>query len=98
MTPYWTSPDGSQVWCGDTLVVLNHLRSQGRRFGCVIMDPPFASGSRTEASKPGSGAMVRGQRWADRPIDCDQMTTTGFIWLVHRLAAVAQPRWSARIL
>lgn len=87
MTPYWQSPDKSiAVYNADTLVALDHLRSQGRRFACVIADPPYASGSRTEASRPASGAMVRGQRWADRPIDCDQMTTTGFVWLMRETA------------
>lgn len=87
MTPYWLSPDGAlQVFHADTLVALAHLRASGRRFQCVIMDPPFASGTRTETSKATSGAMVRGQRWADRLIDCDQMTTTGFIWLMRETA------------
>jgi site-specific DNA-methyltransferase (adenine-specific) len=86
MKPYWQSSDGSEVWHGDTLQVLAALRAAGRRFGTIIMDPPFASGTRTETSKATSGAMVRGQRWADRPIDCDQMTTTGFIWLMRETA------------
>jgi len=85
--PYWTSEDGAiTVYHADTLRALAHLRSQGRRFRCVVMDPPYASGSRTETAKATSGAMVRGRRWADRPIDCDQMTTTGFVWLMRETA------------
>lgn len=82
--PYYQSQDGAtMVYCSDVLSALRHLAALKRRFRCVIMDPPYASGSRTEASKPSSGAMVRGKRWADRPIDCDQMTTTGFIWFMR---------------
>ena len=84
MKPYWVSDDGAiEVWNEDTLIALDHFRSLGRSFRCVIMDPPYASGSRTETGKATSGAMVRGRRWADRPIDCDQMTTTGFVWLMR---------------
>jgi DNA modification methylase len=87
MIPYWQSDDRAfTVYNSDTLVALDHLRGGGRRFRCVIMDPPYASGSRTETEKATSGAMVRGKRWADRPIDCDQMTTTGFVWLMRETA------------
>ncbi len=85
MTPYYEA-DGIVVYNADTLVALEHLRANGARFQAVIMDPPYASGSRTETSKATSGAMVRGKRWADRPIDCDQMTTTGFVWLLRETA------------
>ncbi len=85
MRPYYEA-DGITVYNADTLVALDHLRAQGRRFRCVIMDPPYASGSRTETGKATSGAMVRGKKFADRPIDCDQMTTTGFVWLMRETA------------
>lgn len=32
----------------------------------VLTDPPYASGSRTEASRVASGAMLRAGRFADR--------------------------------
>lgn len=87
MKPYWQSGDGAlEVFHADTLVALAGMRAAGRRFKAVMMDPPYASGSRTETAKATSGAMVRGRRWADRPIDCDQMTTTGFIWLMRETA------------
>jgi len=87
VTPYWQSPDGAiTVYHSDTIVALDPLRSQGLRSQAVMMDPPYASGSRTETAKATSGAMVRGKRWADRPIDCDQMTTTGFVWLMRETA------------
>ncbi len=85
MKPYYDA-DGITVYHADALVALDHLRRQGRVFRCAIMDPPYASGSRTETSKPTSGAMVRGKRFGNRPIDCDQMTTTGFIWLMRETA------------
>lgn len=85
--PYYQTDDGAvTVYHADVLVALDHLLEQGRRFKCVVMDPPYASGARTEASKPSSGAMVRGRRWNAKPIDCDQMTTTGFVWLMRETA------------
>lgn len=47
------------------------------------MDPPYASGARTEAQKKTSGAMLRNQRWNQKPITNDQMTTPGFIWFLR---------------
>ena len=48
-----------------------------------IMDPPYASGARSEANKKASGSMVRGEKWASRPIENDQMTTVGFVWFMR---------------
>lgn len=31
--------------------------------------------------------MVRGQRWSQKPIENDQMTTTGFVWFIRELAS-----------
>jgi len=56
-----------------------------------VTDPPYASGARTEANKPSSGAMVRGQRWNSRPIENDQMTTTGFVWLIREVCQAVRP-------
>jgi site-specific DNA-methyltransferase (adenine-specific) len=78
------------VFQADALLALQNLHENGRRFQCAVMDPPYASGSRTETSKPSSGAMVRGKRWANRPIDCDQMTTTGFVWLMREVALIVR--------
>lgn len=89
MTPYYDH-DGATVYHADALETLDHLRANGARFQCIAMDPPYASGSRTETGKATSGAMVRGRRWADRPIDCDQMTTTGFVWLIRETALAAR--------
>lgn len=79
MTPYYQ--DGAvTIYHGDTL---NALAELGICVDAVITDPPYASGSRMEASKSSSGAMLRAGRFADRPIELDQMTTTGFVWLMR---------------
>lgn len=85
MTSYYSEP-GIEIYHGDALEVLHALRAEGRRFHAVCMDPPFASGTRTEAKKGSSGAMVRAGRFADKPIENDQMTTSGFIWLMRETA------------
>jgi site-specific DNA-methyltransferase (adenine-specific) len=84
VTPYYD--DGSHViYHGDTLEVLAALSGVGLEVDAVVTDPPYASGTRTESGKPSSGAMMRGQRWAAKPIDLDQMTTTGFVWLMRQI-------------
>ena len=85
---------GRARWCvveGDCLDVL--LAEPACAFDAVVMDPPYASGARTEAAKPArGGGMVRSARWANRPIDCDQMTTPGFVWTIRTLALALTPR------
>lgn len=83
MKPYYDQ-DGITIYHGDCFSV--PIPTEVAAF---IMDPPYASGTRHEASKPSSGAMVRGGRFADRPIDLDQMTTTGFVWLMREIAMLA---------
>ena len=90
MTPYYTNERGIAIYHGDALEVLAALDLP--EIHAVAMDPPYASGARTEAAKQTSGAMVRGGRWAHRPIDCDQMTTAGFVWLMRELALALYPR------
>ena len=80
--------DGVTIYHGDALEVLDEL---GTPVDAVLTDPPYASGTRKEAGKPGSGAMLRGGRFADHPIDLDQMTTTGFIWLMRQTALRCYP-------
>jgi site-specific DNA-methyltransferase (adenine-specific) len=65
---------------GDALAVLRDLDEPVH---AMVTDPPYASGARTEAKKVSSGAMLRGGRFADKPIENDQMTSTGFVWLVR---------------
>jgi site-specific DNA-methyltransferase (adenine-specific) len=82
VTPYYTD-DSVVIYHGDALDVIADLEGG---VDAVITDPPYASGTRLEASKSSSGAMLRAGRFADRPIDLDQMTTTGFVWLLRAVA------------
>jgi site-specific DNA-methyltransferase (adenine-specific) len=77
MTPYYQD-DAVTIYHGDCREILPTLGP----VDTVVTDPPYASGSRTEAGKNSSGSMVRGQRWAAKPIENDQMTTIGFVWLL----------------
>lgn len=97
MKPYYED-DAVTIYHADTLRVLEHLVDEDMSIDAVITDPPYASGSRTEASKSSSGAMLRGNteraartRFAERPIDLDQMTTQGFIWLMRAVALDCYP-------
>lgn len=86
MKPYYQ--DGScTIYHGDALDVLSGLAVD---IHAVIMDPPYASGTRAEAKKSVSGQMLRGKRFAN-PIENDQMTTPGFIWLMREVASALRP-------
>ncbi len=86
MTPYYQD-DHCTIYHGDTLEVLWTLDA----VDAVVTDPPYASGSRLEAAKSSSGAMLRAGRFADRPIELDQMTTTGFVWMMRAVAQACRP-------
>lgn len=88
MKPYYNH-DGVTIYHGDALEVLDGETIPAA--DVVLTDPPYASGSRTEASRPASGAMLRAGRFAGRPIDLDQMTTTGFVWLMRQVALRCYP-------
>jgi site-specific DNA-methyltransferase (adenine-specific) len=88
MKPYYER-DGIVIYHGDALRVLEWLSDV--TLNAVVMDPPYASGARTEAAKSSSGAMLRGLRWASRPIENDQMTTVGFIWLMREICSSVRP-------
>lgn len=87
MEPYYEA-DGIQIFHADCLDVLADLNAV---VDAVITDPPYASGSRLEASKSSSGAMLRAGRFADRPIELDQMTTVGFVWLLRAVGQGVRP-------
>lgn len=87
MTPYYQD-DAVTILHGDTLTILGSIEAS---VDAVITDPPYASGSRLEAHKSSSGAMLRAGRFADRPIELDQMTTTGFIWLMRAVGMAVRP-------
>lgn len=84
-TPYYQD-DHVTIYHGDCLDVLAEVGP----VDAVVMDPPYASGSRLEAAKSSSGAMLRAGRFADRPIELDQMTTTGFVWLMRHVCLDAR--------
>lgn len=90
MTPFYEK-NGIAIYNGDCLQVLDALRLTDKTVGAVVCDPPYASGGRTEAQKPGMEGMMRGQRWKQKPIDNDAMTTTGFIWLIRELGRAVRP-------
>jgi site-specific DNA-methyltransferase (adenine-specific) len=88
VTPYYQD-DAVTIYHGDTLEVLADLSID---VDAVVTDPPYASGARTEAAKSSSGAMIRNPKWNSRPIDNDQMTTTGFVWLMRAVALDCRDR------
>jgi site-specific DNA-methyltransferase (adenine-specific) len=85
--PYYAD-ESVTLYHGDCLEVLRGLDVE---ISAVVTDPPYASGARTEAAKSSSGAMLRGQRWASKPIENDQMTSTGFIWLIREVCYAVRP-------
>ena len=88
MTSPYYQDDHVTIYHGDCLDVLSSLACE---VGAVITDPPYASGTRHEAQKSSSGAMLRAGRFADKPIENDQMTTTGFIWLMRHVGMFCRP-------
>ena len=91
MTPYYDK-DGATIYLGDSLEVLRALRpSLIGQVNAIVMDPPYASGARTEAGKRASGAMqYSGGHWDSRPIFNDEMTTNGLVWLMRETAVLAR--------
>jgi DNA modification methylase len=87
MNPYYQD-DAVTIYHGDTLEVMNDLEAP---VVAAVTDPPYASGARQEAQRNASGAMLRGQRWAAKPIENDQMTTTGFVWLMREVCYHLRP-------
>jgi DNA modification methylase len=84
--PYYDQ-GGITIYHADALQVLAEL---GDRVDAVVCDPPYASGARTEQAKRSSGQMLRGQRFAT-PIENDQMTTHGFVWLMREMLYAVRP-------
>lgn len=91
MKPYYDE-GGITIYHGDALEVLDAIALP--ELAAVVTDPPYASGARTETARAKSGAMLRGQRWAAKPINNDQMTTTGFVWLIRQVALRLYPHLS----
>lgn len=87
MKPYYEQ-DGITIYHGDALAVLATLQPESA--AAVLTDVPYASGTRKEAGRNASGAMLRGERWAEKPIENDQMTTPGFVWFIREIAYAAR--------
>lgn len=84
--PYYED-DAVTLYHGDCISLLSSiLEGSEEPLGAIIMDPPYASGTRSEASKSGdsqTNRMLRGDRFASKPLANDQMTTIGFVWLMR---------------
>lgn len=68
---------------GDCLDVMRGMADAS--VDAIVTDPPYSSGARTAASVTNRGGMGRSTRWADKPLDSDQMTSTGFLWLMREV-------------
>lgn len=79
------------LYHGDSLDILPTLELED--LAAVITDPPYSSGTRTEAKRGVQlkNAMLRGVRFASNPLANDQMTTPGFIWLMREVIGLAVP-------
>ena len=69
---------------GDCLDVLRGMADAS--VDAVVTDPPYCSGARTAASVTNRGGMSRGVKWKSKPLDSDQMTATGFVWMMRHVA------------
>jgi len=88
--PYYAD-DHVTIYHGDALDV---LRSSVFAVDAVITDPPYASGARMEAHKSNTNGMLRSNTngpFAGRPMELDQMTTTGFVWVMRGVAQACRP-------
>jgi site-specific DNA-methyltransferase (adenine-specific) len=75
------------LYQGDCLDVLRQMPDCS--VDAVVTDPPYCSGARTAASVTNRGGMSRGARWNTKPLDSDQMTATGYVWLIRAVAREA---------
>jgi site-specific DNA-methyltransferase (adenine-specific) len=87
MKPYYQD-SAVTIYHGDCFDVLPELDAGA--FAAMVTDPPYASGVRAEAHRTTSGAMVRGVKWRQKPIENDQMTTCGYVWMMREVARDAR--------
>lgn len=84
MKPYYED-DAVTIYHGDASLV-GELPAGS--IDCVLTDPPFSSGARTDAGRSmRPKAMMRGAKWDDEWFSHDNMATIGFQYLI-RLTAV----------
>lgn len=90
--PIYRAPD-CELWHGDALSLVDEMPET---IDCVLMDPPYCSGARTEAAKGTAekSKMLRGSRWNAKPLANDQMTATGYVWLMREILLALRPRLS----
>jgi site-specific DNA-methyltransferase (adenine-specific) len=81
MEPYYDDKN-IKIYHGDCLEVLEAIEFS---VDAIISDPPFSSGSRTDAGKATRGAMVRGKKWDQKWFSHDNMATHGFLFLMRLL-------------
>lgn len=88
VVPYYERA-GITIYHGDALDVLYGLNVS---IDAVVMDPPYASGARSEAQKSRKDheGMLRGGRFS-QPIENDSLTTPGFIWLIRQVGRLLHP-------
>jgi site-specific DNA-methyltransferase (adenine-specific) len=73
-----------QVIQGDCLEVMAGMEAGS--VDAVVTDPPYCSGARTSAGMTNRGSMGnRGEKWKAKPLENDQMTVTGFTWLMRQM-------------
>lgn len=89
MRPYYDK-NGVAVYHGDALSVLRQLTLP--ELDAVAMDPPYASGAATEATRASRrSGMIRGPLGED-PIMNDAMTTTGLVWLIREVVLAVRKK------
>ena len=87
MKPYYED-DAVTIYHGDCFAVMQELADVSAQ--AFVTDPPYASGVRAEVNRTSSGAMVRGVKWRQKPIENDQMTTSGYVWMMREVAFEAR--------
>ena len=80
--PYYDE-NGITIYHGDCLEIVAGLSDC--EIDGVITDPPFSSGTRTDAGKAMRGGMQRGAKWDDDWFSHDNMATHGFLFLIRLL-------------
>lgn len=76
-----------ELYLGDCLEVMKSLPD--RSVDAVVTDPPYASGARMAAQVRGKDGMTRGEVRKSRPMPNDNMTTTGFVWMLREMGLEA---------
>lgn len=78
----------NKIICGDCLEVIQTFPNLS--IDCMIVDPPYSSGARTDSGKTARGKMLRGDNheWFSH----DNMSTTGFSWFIRHFLVLLKPK------